>query len=364
MKNIAGEPGPSKSGYARDRLYRSVYPLRVLGLALAGLIVASVLYQDGHLGLYGWLIVPTLLLWPHIAYLHARLRRDPYRAEVVNLLIDSAFVGMWIALMQFNLLPSVVLAVITTHDKFITGVRHLWLYSFAMILVTMCLAALLIQPQVLLESSFLVVVCTLPLIVLHYLAVSAISYKLIRKVARQNIQLQEARQRDFQTSLLARAYWQELAQATLLTGRAHQRSAWLLMIDIDHFKSINDTYGHTVGDEAIRAVGHTIRDCVRAEDCAGRYGGDEFSVLCGDTQEDDALAIAQRIRAGVAAIELPDVPGLRLTSSIGMAPLRTEHLTLRDWLNAADAALYRAKAEGRDQVAQETPVLAQAAASP
>ncbi len=94
------------------------------------------------------------------------------------------------------------------------------------------------------------------------------------------------------------------------------------MIDIDHFKSINDTYGHTVGDEAIRAVGLAIRDCVRADDCAGRYIGDEFSVLCPDTQESEALAIAQRIRAGVAAIKIADVPGLHLTCSIGLAPLR------------------------------------------
>ncbi len=178
-------------------MYRTVYPLRLLGTGLGALVTGSVLLQNGHLTDYGWAIIPTLLLWPHVAYLHGRLSGSPYRAEVTNLLVDSAIVGLWIALMQFNLLPSVVLAVITTHDKFSTGVRRLWLYSLATILGTTLLTALLVRPCVVLASSLSVVACTLPLIVLHYLAVSATSYRLIRTAARQNVQLQELRRHDF-----------------------------------------------------------------------------------------------------------------------------------------------------------------------
>jgi len=122
------------------------------------------------------------------------------------------------------------------------------------------------------------------------------------------------------------------------------------MIDIDHFKPINDLHGHTVGDEAIRAVGRVIRDCVRAQDHAGRYGGDEFVVVCSHATATTALAIAERIREQIAAVRLRELPGLRLTSSIGLAETQPHQRQLRDWINDADAALYRAKHLGRNQV--------------
>ena len=198
------------------------------------------------------------------------------------------------------------------------------------------------------ESSLPVIIATLPVIALHSLAVGYASYRLIRTVARQNLELKELRQRDAQTGLYARAHWQEQAQAVLEGARHNDRPAWLLMIDIDHFKPINDVHGHTAGDEAIRAVGAAIAESVREGDCAGRYGGDEFAVVCADTDEAQAQAIAQRIRERIAA--------LRLTGSIGMAHASPLHITLRDWLNEADSALYRAKHEGRNQVASTAPL--------
>ena len=105
-----------------------------------------------------------------------------------------------------------------------------------------------------------------------------------------------------------------------------------------------------MGDEVIAAVGRTIRSCVRGPDCAGRYGGDEFAVVCGNTLPGEALAIAQRIRHSIEALRLPALEQLRLTTSIGLAPAKGSHRTLRDWLNDTDAALYRAKDGGRNQV--------------
>ena len=127
-------------------------------------------------------------------------------------------------------------------------------------------------------------------------------------------------------------------------------AALLLMIDIDHFKHINDLHGHTVGDEAIRVVGRVIRDCVRAQDHAGRYGGDEFVVVCSNARTATAQAMAERIREQIATVRLRELPGLRLTSSIGLAEAQPHQRQLRDWINDADAALYRAKHLGRNQV--------------
>lgn len=342
-----GDDGPA----SRRRTFRHIYPLRVLGMGLGGLLVASVLHQHGTLEGYWVLAVLSFLVWPHLAYLHARHSTNPFRAEIYNLLIDSAMVGLWVPLMHFNLLPSVVLATVTTYDKFSTGIKRLWLYSLPGMLGTGVLVTLLVRPEPQLESSLTVIVCTLPLFILHSMAVSVASYRLIRTVARQNRQLEAMRRTDAQTGLAARSHWQEQANDSLERYHASGEPACLLMIDIDHFKPINDLHGHTVGDEVIRAVGQVIRDCVRAHDHAGRYGGDEFAVVCGNARAPEAQAIAERIRDRIAALRLRELPELRLTSSIGLAETMRSQLSLRDWINDADAALYRAKHQGRNRVA-------------
>ncbi|MFP5484370.1 MAG: GGDEF domain-containing protein [Gammaproteobacteria bacterium] len=216
---------------------------------------------------------------------------------------------------------------------------------------TGALATLLLRPEPRLESSLLVVIFTLPVIIVHTMAVSVASYRLIRTVARQNRELEAMRRTDAQTGLAARSHWQEQASASLERFHASGEPACLLMIDIDHFKPINDVHGHTVGDEVIRAVGQVILDCVRAHDHAGRYGGDEFAVVCSGVHADEAQAIAERIRDRIAAVRLRELPELQLTSSIGLAETGRSHISLRDWINDADTALYRAKHGGRNQVA-------------
>lgn len=336
---------------SRKNTYRHIYPLRTLGMGLGGLLLGSVLYGTPSPAWTWWLLALGALGWPHLAYLLARHSRDPYRAEVRNLLIDSAIVGLWVPLMHFNLLPSVVLVAVTTYDKFSTGIKRLWLYSLPGMLGTGALATLLLRPEPRLESSLLVVIFTLPVIIVHTMAVSVASYRLIRTVARQNRELEAMRRTDAQTGLAARSHWQEQASASLERFHASGEPACLLMIDIDHFKPINDVHGHTVGDEVIRAVGQVILDCVRAHDHAGRYGGDEFAVVCSGVHADEAQAIAERIRDRIAAVRLRELPELQLTSSIGLAETGRSHISLRDWINDADTALYRAKHGGRNQVA-------------
>ena len=325
--------------------------MRTFGLALGGLLVGSVLQGLSSTTPWHWVLwAMTYGLWPHVAWLRSRYSADPYRTEVQNLLVDSAIVGLWLPLMHFNLLPSVVLATVATSDKFNTGVKRLWLTSSVVLLASAALVTLWLRPAPLLESSLLVVLCTLPVIMLHTFAASMASYRLIRTVSRQNRQLQQLRRMDSATGLFARAHWQEQAAAALAEHHSQGTLMCLLMIDIDHFKNINDSHGHTLGDDVIRAVGQALLGCVRAQDCAGRYGGDEFAVVCCNTDAAEAMAMAQRIRESIQDLRLPGLPALRLTSSVGVAQAAPHHPQLRDWMNEADAALYRAKDGGRNQV--------------
>ena len=121
----------------------------------------------------------------------------------------------------------------------------------------------------------------------------------------------------------------------------------LLMIDADHFKTINDRFGHAVGDEVLRQLSEVLRRNVRANDIVGRYGGEEFLVLMPDTGEPGALRVAEKLRAAVEAQITRPAP---LTISVGVATTREDELSLDRTLAHADAALYAAKAAGRNCV--------------
>ena len=295
------------------------------------------------------MVLPAFV-WPHVAYLITRHSQDPYRAEARNLLVDSAMAASFVPLIHFNLLPSVLLLTLTMVDKITTGIRGLWARSVpAMLgggLVGTLLAGLHWAP----DTSMRVIVACLPVMALHTISVSVVSYQLIRKTAHQNQLLVELRRVDALTGLFVRGHWQEQAEAALRRHHNTNQPACMLMMDIDHFKQINDQHGHTVGDEVLRALARIVLSNVRATDCAGRYGGDEFAIVLRGMHLDGATAVAHRIREQVQALQLHDMPGLQFTTSMGVATADHRHSSLRAWTNAADAELYQAKAAGRNRV--------------
>jgi diguanylate cyclase (GGDEF)-like protein len=135
-------------------------------------------------------------------------------------------------------------------------------------------------------------------------------------------------------------------------SEAHTGSLSLLMIDIDHFKTINDRFGHQVGDDMLRLVSGVLRTQVRTTDIVGRYGGEEFLVLMPDTGPEGALLVAEKVRRAVAEKVIQPVP---VTISIGVATTSENDVTLDRTLSRADAALYAAKEAGRNRVHVASP---------
>ena len=124
-----------------------------------------------------------------------------------------------------------------------------------------------------------------------------------------------------------------------------------MMIDLDHFKLFNDNFGHDAGDHVLKAVSQVLKDSLRQEDIACRYGGEEFCIVCPATNEQQALQIAKRIGKGISSLEL-NMNQLSLgtvTTSIGIALYPTHADNMEDTIKAADEALYVAKQNGRDR---------------
>jgi two-component system, cell cycle response regulator len=130
----------------------------------------------------------------------------------------------------------------------------------------------------------------------------------------------------------------------------------LVMIDIDNFKKLNDTFGHNAGDEAIRAIGKVLREGTRGIDLAARFGGEEFSILLVETPLGRGLEVAERLRVAVKSISMSFAG--TVTASFGVAECPSCAQTANDLLKVADNLLYEAKRNGRDQVAGKVPSMA------
>ena len=152
------------------------------------------------------------------------------------------------------------------------------------------------------------------------------------------------------TCLLNRRSFFALAEHEISRLRRQPGMLCVAMLDVDHFKSINDVYGHHAGDEVLRALAKVSADCMREKDLLGRLGGEEFACILPDTSLDQAMLAAERLRSAIAAKRIP-VSGDRsisITVSIGVAALTDRDLGLDAVLQRADQALYSAKLDGRD----------------
>jgi diguanylate cyclase (GGDEF)-like protein len=166
--------------------------------------------------------------------------------------------------------------------------------------------------------------------------------------------------RDSLTGAYNRAMFEEFAHEEVARSRRDRAPMSLMVIDLDHFKSINDTYGHAAGDTILQTVVELIRRTIRAQDVVGRYGGEEFLALLPNATRSEALTIAERLRAAIAGADLQTVaPSLRITASIGIAELADDGYELL--FQCADDALYKAKLAGRNRVVTHESILPVAA---
>ncbi|HEX2781249.1 MAG TPA: diguanylate cyclase [Gemmatimonadaceae bacterium] len=185
-------------------------------------------------------------------------------------------------------------------------------------------------------------------------AVAAIQRaQLLETTRADKARLQELATTDAVTQILNRRALVERLSHELERARRYGTPLALLMVDLDHFKDINDTHGHLVGDEALREVARLLQSAVRTVDVVARYGGEEFAIVLPETSHEGAVAFAERVRERVAQHDFASerLPSLHITVSVGVASVPAANIeSVDDFFARSDEALYRAKAGGRNQV--------------
>ena len=175
--------------------------------------------------------------------------------------------------------------------------------------------------------------------------------RLTRDLRLAEVEMREMASTDFLTGLLNRRSFVEMSRREQVRMRRNGGTLALLVMDIDHFKHLNDTHGHLVGDAVLREISVVCRDSLRATDLLARWGGEEFAVLLPDTDYAGCLYLGEKLRRGVAALSVPAGRGQAGTTiSVGGALWTPDDENLDSVLRRADIALYKAKRRGRNCV--------------
>ena len=331
------------------RFARRMYLPRILGIGAGMVCVAGGLWEAAA-PFWEWILLAANgVLWPHLAYRLARYRADPYRAELRNLMVDSACGGAWMAAIGFSIVPSAVMFSMLAMDKAALGGMRLLVRCLNVQIVAAAVVTLLTGFEFHFASHRVAELASLPLLLCYPVTIGYLTYRLARRVRQQNDLLSTLSTIDGLTRLVNRTHWEQAVATEFQRCRRIGYSSAVMMLDIDHFKAVNDVHGHPTGDDALRAVATILRDTLRLHDVAGRYGGEEFGVVLPGIDAQGAAAIAERIRRRVESSVVEPRRGVRVTVSIGFAALRDDDEDHGAWIARADRALYAAKAAGRNR---------------
>ncbi|ALE89322.1 diguanylate cyclase [Pseudomonas versuta] len=329
---------------------RRIYGPRTIGSGFGGLaLMAALVPLDVPVWVW-FLLLFNAFLWPHLAYQLSSRSRYPYRAERRNILIDSLGGGFWAATIQFNPLPTVTIVSMMMMHNVAAGGPRLLLRGLLAQATGALIAFLLLGAAFTPNTTTLQVYACIPVLILYPLAVGMVSYGLAIKLGEHKLALRTLSRTDSLTGLLNHGSWKDVLEINFKECKQTQSTATLALIDIDHFKHINDTYGHIVGDNVLRTLSNKLKENLRTEDLAGRYGGDEFCVILPNRTLAQAREIMERLGRVFSHYQHADEPELHVCLSIGLASCRPEYQDASMWLNEADKALYIAKNTGRNKV--------------
>lgn len=318
------------------------------------------------------LLLAQFVAYPQLIYAIARRARNQMAAEMNNLLADAFFFGVWAAAIGFPTWITFIFLVTATVNRTAFLGRRGFIEAIGAMsggaVLAVAVGGFRFEP----ETGWPATLISIFTIMIYVLMVAESAYHRARRLheAREEIraneqalvrkveeisaleaQLREQANRDPLTGLYNRRFFGSTLELEAARCQRDRNSLSLVMIDIDHFKSINDTWGHPIGDEVLRLLGSVLRDGVRTSDVACRFGGEEFLVLLPATDAAVAQARAEHwLRTFSAMFVMQGEKRIAATFSAGIATYPGPCGTPDDLIALADAALYRAKNAGRNRI--------------
>jgi diguanylate cyclase len=360
--------GKTRNHWAVRMNYRN----RALSWIIVFVVLASY-FADHPYGATGWvLLVLQFLVYPHLVYLRTRFANDSLKAELNNLLLDAFTFGIWVTALGFPLWITFLLGISTCINlgafRGASGLLQAIGSLLAGAFLAMPITGLHFNPDTSLITDLLAIFCLSTYLLLfafgaHKRTVTLHEVRLKLRQSEQALhkqiaeisflqgQLTEQGNRDPLTGLFNRRYLAATLDREIARCIREKNPLCVMMVDIDHFKETNDTYGHQAGDEVLVQVAKTLADGLRASDIACRYGGEEFLLLMPNVTLPVAVARADELREKLAAGSIQAAgQKIYVGLSIGIASLHTDVTTADELIRRADTALYQAKQEGRNRV--------------
>ncbi len=325
---------------------------------------------------WGWLAV-QFLAYPQLIYLWGRQAEDPMRVEMRALLLDPLLIGGWLAWLGFPLWITFPVAIGTLISISVYRGTRGTLQALAALILGAAVVMFLDHPHFEPQTDGLTTALSMLALSAYLLMVAegARQRGLKLRAAREELrQKEQALQRQLDANRILQRQLQEQANRDPLTGLFNRRYLYatmerelarceresqplsLLVMDIDHFKRINDEHGHPAGDEVLRQVAQLLAGRARSSDVVCRYGGEEYVVLLPNMTAHTALVRAEEYRSQLQAMGIAvEDKTLHTTLSIGMASFPKHGNTVHELIRLADAALYQAKQTGRNRVVEATP---------
>ncbi|MBW4239660.1 diguanylate cyclase [Enterobacter roggenkampii] len=336
--------------YISDRnisFIKRVYFLRQIGVVLCFIPIYSVLQEQSHNKITVALLIMNALTWPSIAYLASVISKDMLNTEKKNMILDSIWAGIWIAVMQVSPVPSLFIISVQIADRYAAGGWRLLKPALSWMMLIFFIVWLVNDFKYTTEFSVRTMWLSLPLVTCYPILLSVVSRHLSIKLRKRRELLEKQALMDPGLDLPNRRYFEQKMEGAFRATQKKRILSYLLLIDVDNFKHINDTYGHEVGDAVLSRISTILQECAGVQDIPARFGGDELAVIVNNSNNDLVLSMVQVIRGKINSLSLPSHKDISCTVSIGISCAKNK-ASIIDWIKDADELLYKVKRNGKN----------------
>ncbi|KAA8731175.1 diguanylate cyclase [Acinetobacter qingfengensis] len=337
----------------KRKIHRSfllrMFIMRQLGTSLCFLSISSVLVEMNYPSWVLFLLGVNALLWPSIAYFCSSNHPYPIKTEYRLLSLDGLAAGVWVAVMGLSPFPSLIILAILLADRYAAGGLRLLKNVVITLTLGFFVTWIILGFPINFKFQPHTVLMTLPLATIYLLALSVVLRQIFVTLEQKTKELEQLALTDTRLQIANRRHFESCIEEIFNQDNKKRHTAYLLIIDIDHFKRVNDNYGHEIGDALLMTISTIIRKTVNTHDIPARFGGDELAIIAFRNNVMDIKYLAEEILKQIHLVKLEGHDSFYLSASIGIAPVG-DVATSSEWFRKADQALYHVKRSGRNGI--------------